>query len=269
MGRKKSKKAEGPEWPEVGDLVIATVQRIVPYGAYVTLDEYDNKEGLLHISEVASTWIRNIRNYVRERQKVVLKALRVDAQKGHIDLSLRQVSGRERKEKMLRWKREKRAKGLLKMIAEKNGMTFEELYERVGSRIEDKFGGLYEGFEESAEKGEKVLLNIGIEKQYAREIATIAKSKIKIPRVEVKGILELSCTKPNGVEVIREAFLAAKNVKKPRNATVNFYVVGSPRYRVEVTAKNYKEAEKVLENSVQRAIQIIEDNGGHGSFKRL
>ncbi|RJS86435.1 S1 RNA-binding domain-containing protein, partial [Candidatus Bathyarchaeota archaeon] len=48
-----------PEWPEVGELVVATVRRIESYGAYVTLDEYDDKEGLLHISEISPSWVRN------------------------------------------------------------------------------------------------------------------------------------------------------------------------------------------------------------------
>ncbi len=46
-------------------------------------------EGLLHVSEISSSWIRNIRDFVREGQKMVLKVLRVDLEKGHIDLSLR------------------------------------------------------------------------------------------------------------------------------------------------------------------------------------
>jgi translation initiation factor 2 subunit 1 len=61
-----------PEWPEPGDLVIATIETVTTYGAYAKLDEY-NKQGLLHVSEISSSWIRNIRDFVREGQKVVLK----------------------------------------------------------------------------------------------------------------------------------------------------------------------------------------------------
>ena len=116
------------EWPEVGDLVVATVRRIVDYGAYVYLDEY-GKEGLLHISEISSSWIRNIRNHVREGQKLVLKVLRVDPEKGHVDLSLRRVTKRERIDKIYLWKRERRAESLLKSAAEKLGLTPDEIYE--------------------------------------------------------------------------------------------------------------------------------------------
>ena len=88
-----------PEWPEPGDLVIATIVTVTDYGAYATLDEY-NKRGLLHVSEISSSWIRNIRDFVRENQKMVLKVLRVAPDKGHIDLSLRRVTKRERIEKI-------------------------------------------------------------------------------------------------------------------------------------------------------------------------
>jgi len=82
------------EWPEAGELVIATVETVTDYGSYVKLDEFE-KKGLLHVSEIASSWIRNIRDFVREGQKVGLKVLRVDSEKGHIDLSLRRGTKRE------------------------------------------------------------------------------------------------------------------------------------------------------------------------------
>src|SRR3989337_2316056 len=133
-----------PEWPEIGDLVIATIETVTDYGAYAKLDEY-NKRGLLHVSEISSSWIRNIRDFVREGQKIVLKVLRVDMEKGHIDLSLRRVTKREKIEKIKSWKKDRKADALLRGVAEKAGMTFEEVYEKAGKLLDDKYG-LYEGF---------------------------------------------------------------------------------------------------------------------------
>ena len=46
-----------PEWPEVGDLVIATMESVTTYGAYAKLDEYD-MQGLLHVSGIQRGSIR-------------------------------------------------------------------------------------------------------------------------------------------------------------------------------------------------------------------
>ena len=149
-----------PEWPEVGDLVIATIETVTDYGAYAKLDEYE-KRGLLHVSEISSSWIRNIRDFVREGQKIVLKVLRVDLEKGHIDFSLRRVTKRERIEKVLSWKKERKAEALLRGVAEKVGLTNEELYEKAGKIIEEKYD-LYEGFEKAAIEGPEALTEIGV-----------------------------------------------------------------------------------------------------------
>lgn len=115
-----------PEYPEIGDLIIATIETVTDYGAYAKLDEY-NKRGLLHVSEISSSWIRNIRDFVREGQKMVLKVLRVDVEKGHIDLSLRRVTKRERIEKIKFWKKDRKADALLKAVTEKMGLSSQEV----------------------------------------------------------------------------------------------------------------------------------------------
>ncbi|MEM2960521.1 MAG: S1 RNA-binding domain-containing protein, partial [Candidatus Bathyarchaeia archaeon] len=104
---------KGDEWPEVGELVISTINEITDYGAYVRLDEY-GKDGFLHISEISSGWIRNIRDHIREGEKVVLKVLRVDPNRNQIDLSLRRVTQREKREKIMLWKRGRKADSLLR-----------------------------------------------------------------------------------------------------------------------------------------------------------
>ena len=256
-----------PEWPEVGELVIATVIRITDYGAYVRLDEYD-KEGLLHVSEVASRWVRNIRDYVREGQKVVLKVLRVHAEKGHVDLSRRRVTKRDKREKLLSWKKDRKAEGLLRTAAEKLNISLEEAYERAGALIEKAFGELYYGLEKTAKDGVDVLLELGIDKELAVTLEEIAKEKIQISLVSVKGILSLQNPKPKGVLVIKEALTHAKDVGESEGADVNVYLVSPPKYRVVVSADDYKSAESVLEVAANSAVDYISKNGGKGSFKR-
>ena len=256
-----------PEWPEVGDLVIATVVRITDYGAYVRLDEY-NKEGLLHVSEVASRWVRNIRDYVREGQKVVLKVLRVQAAKGQVDLSRRRVTKRDKKEKIQSWKKDRKAESLLRTAAEKLNLSFEEAYEKAGALIENAFGELYEGLEKTAKDGVEVLLELGIDKELAVTLAEIAKEKIQISLVSVKGILALQNPKPKGVLVIKEALTHAQEVGESEGAAVNVYLVSPPKYRVVVSADDYKSAESVLESAANSAVEFISKNGGTGSFKR-
>jgi translation initiation factor 2 subunit 1 len=263
-------KIEGSRWfpPEEGELVVATIVRVLPYGAYASLDEYDGAEGLLHISEVSSRWVRNIRNHVRERQKAILKVLKVDPTKRHINLSLRRVNEREKREKLLERKREQRGRKLFNMAAKALGVNREEAYEKAGRILEDRFGSLYASFEDVAMKGEKPLVEAKVTSEWIKVLSEIAESRIKISLKKIKGILELTCNRPNGVEVLRAGFKKAKNIEKSENADVNIYVIGAPRYRIEVLASNYKEAEKLLEKAVNVALETVEASGGEGEFTR-
>lgn len=256
------------EWPETGELIVATVSGIVPYGAYVKLDEYDDKEGLIHISELSSRWVKNIRDHVREGQKTVLQVLRVDPEKGHVDLSLRRVGDRERREKLLQWKQAKRGELILERAAEEMGVSHEDAYKEVGSAIEAQYGSIYAGLEEAVERGEKTLVKVGVPSGWATLLTEIAKAKIRVRRVGVKGVLELTSPGPDGVEVLRGAFKKAMSVRKPGGTHIKIYVLGAPRYRIEVSSRGYKTAEEVLDNATKAAIEVVEAAGGEGKFLR-
>ena len=258
--------AKKVEWPEPGDLVLASVQRITDYGAYVTLDEY-GKEGLLHVSEVSSGWVRNIRTFVREGQKVVLKVLRVDMTKGHVDLSLRRVSRLERREKVLSSKMELKAESIFRSVSEKLNEPFEELYAKTSALIGEKFGGVYEGLEKAAREGPEPLVEAGLAADMASALTEVAREKIRAPMVRVKGWLELQCMKPNGVIFIKQALQSAEKAKA-RGAKIRVYAVAAPKYAVEVWAEDYKEAEKTLQTVTETAIETITKAGGTGVFQK-
>jgi translation initiation factor 2 subunit 1 len=255
-----------PEWPEIGDLIIATIETVTDYGAYAKLDEF-NKRGLLHFSEISSSWIRNIRDFVRENQKMVLKVLRVDPEKGHVDLSLRRVTKRERIEKIKSWKKERKSDALLRGVAEKLAMPEEEVYQKAGSLLEEKYG-LYEGFEKLVKDGPEVLTKLGVPQDMANVFAQVAEERIKVKLVKVRGTIEVKCTKTNGVKCIQDAFTSAKKAEKTRDSKIEFSVIAAPKYSVEVAADNWKRAEEVLQKVSQAVVTNVSSTGGQGFFRR-
>ena len=256
------------EWPENGEMVVATVSRIESYGAYVTLDEYESKEALLHISEISSRWVRNIRNHVKEGQKVVLQVLRVDAPKGQVDLSLRRVNRDDKRKKLEQWKKTRKAETLLKQAAQTLMMTPEDLFNEINPIISTKYNSVYDAFEEAAKKGVTVFNELGIKDKTSQVLADIAKDKIVVKGVTVQGIFEATALGNQGVEDLRNAFIDVKTLGDELESSVNIYTLGAPKYRVEVTSDDYKKAEIVLDKLVKHAEKIWSGFEGTLTFKR-
>jgi translation initiation factor 2 subunit 1 len=252
------------DYPEEGELVVCSVRIVKNFGAFVTLDEYKDKEGFIHIAEVTTGWVKYIRDYVREGQKIVCKVLRVNPNKGHIDLSLRLVNEHQRREKIQEWKNEQKAEKLFEIVASKINIETEKCYEDFGYDLMDKFGSLYTAFEQCA-IDPMILSENSFEGDWIEPFTSIATENIVPPFVNIKGYLELTCPLPDGVLQIRNSLT---EIEKENDVIIKVQYVGAPKYRVLVQAPNYKIAEEELKNAVDTAIRSIEKNSGFGSFSR-
>ncbi len=114
--------------------------------------------------------------------------------------------------------------------------------------------------------GPEALTKIGVPENIAKAFAEVAEERMQVKMVKVKGVLEIRCMKPNGVKIIKDAFLKAKSEKK--NAAVRFYVIAAPKYSIEALAEDYKRAEDVLQKSAQNVLSNITKAGGQGTFRR-
>jgi translation initiation factor 2 subunit 1 len=261
--------SESPsDWPEVGDLIVATVVRVVGHGAYVTLDEYDNKEGLLHISEISSSWVRNIRNHVRERQKVVLNVRRVDPSRSQIDLSLRRVTQDDKRKKLEEWKKNRKAEGLLRSAAVSLKMSEEDIFKKAGLKLVEHYGSLYTGLEAAAKNGAEALHEAGLTKKISKTLAEVVKDKIVIKGVSIDGVIEITSMESNGVEAIKNTLLAAKEMASENDAEAVLTSLGAPKYRIEVLAEDYKIAEATMEKIVEATTKTWADHDGSFTYTR-
>ena len=91
-------------------------------------------------------------------------------------------------------------------------------------------------------------------------------SKIKLPSVEINGILEITDHSSNGVENIREKLQSLE--KKGQNGQVEILYIGAPKYRISVTAPDFKSAERTIKPILEDIQKNIEKNKGSFKFTR-
>ncbi len=253
------------DYPEIGELVIGSVRDVKNFGAFIVLNEYSQKEGFIHIAEVATGWVKYIRDFVKEGQIVVSKVLAVDPSKGHVDLSLKQVNEHQKRLKIQEWKNEQKAEKLFELLSTKLNKEPKELYEECGYKLIDTYGTLYRAFEESAIDPE-TLTEEGFKGEWTPTFIEIAKENIVPPYVNIDGYLELTCPLSDGILHIQKALLVAEKTTEDVQILVQY--IGAPKYRIKVRAPDYKSAEEELKDAAQRSIDYISNCNGTGEFHR-
>lgn len=248
--------------PEEGEYVLCTVKKILFHSVFVDLDEYDHKEGMVHISEVSPGRIRNLRDYVREGKKIICKVLRVRYDKNQVDLSLRRVSVAMRKKKNTDLKQEQKSEKIMEIIAQKVGVDIKKLYEEFGNKIWEEYGGLFPFFQEivSGDVSVKEL----VPQKYADALNEVLKEKFKVQTIEIEKDLELKSEAPNGIELIKDTLKEAENAAKKKNYDLKISYISAPKYRLKITALDYKAAEKAIEEITSTAIKFITSQKGYG-----
>lgn len=251
------------EYPLPGELVIVKIKRITLDGAIAELQEYTGKEGFVHRSNVASSWVKNIRNFLSEGEIKVASVINIDRSRKTIDLSLRRVSDSEAKTKLEDSKREKRADKLFERFCNENKMDFKKTYSAVSAKLADEFGDFLSAFENAAIYGAEPFKTVPLEPQFLELFIAFSKNNIEPPEAVVKGDLELFSFKENGFSDIKNALLKAES------PDIKIEYLSAPVYRIEAKAIDFEKAEKKMSEAAHKIINEVEKAGGTGTFKRI
>jgi len=247
-----------PEW---GEFVICTVKRITPYAAWCSLEEYPEVEGMIHVSEVAGKWVRDIRKFVKVNKQYVAKVIRIDYQKNFVNLSLKRVNEKDEKEKWNAFRKEERAEKMLEQAAKELGKSLDEAYEEVGFLLQDKFGDLFSAFEEIF-RNENALEKIAISEKWKKALVEVAKKSFKEKEVKIKAELQIKNFSGDGINRIKKLLM---NLEKDFGLRIRY--LGAPRYLVEIKGKNPKQMEKTLVKALDLAVKEAKKLNGEASYQ--
>jgi len=222
--------------PQQGELVICKIDKLSPNSATAILIEY-NIEGMIHISEVFSGWVRDIRNHIKSGQQVVAKVTRVDEERKFISLSLKRVDNKQEKDKIKEYNLEQKAEKMLEMAAKSLNKNLDTAYEEIGFLLQENFGSIYEGFKKSI-KNPSQLSSRGISESWIKAMQEIAEKNIEQKEFEFKAKLFIRNYEPNGLEKIKEILLNAEK------SGLEIKYIAAPEYLVKFKTKNAKKGEK-------------------------
>ena len=245
--------------PEEGEYIIGRVVEVKDFGANLDLLEFPEHRAFVHISEVASGWVKYIRDFIREGKMVVARVTKVKKGSNIVDASVRQVSGHRKKETIRAWKNEQKALKLLELVSKKSKINESEI-----DSMRDTYGSLYLAFETA------VMDETSFKKEWKgkwlSDFIKVAIDNVTPPHVMIGGMLDLVSYDVKGAEKIRKALMKPKAVND--DTTLKISSNGSPSYRISIKAPNYKQAEDELKKAVDLVLSTFKSEGGTGSFER-
>nr|XP_020732917.1 eukaryotic translation initiation factor 2 subunit 1 [Odocoileus virginianus texanus] len=253
------------KFPEVEDVVMVNVRSIAEMGAYVSLLEYNNIEGMILLSELSRRRIRSINKLIRIGRNECVVVIRVDKEKGYIDLSKRRVSPEEAIKCEDKFTKSKTVYSILCHVAEVLEYTkdeqLESLFQRTAWVFDDKYKrpgyGAYDAFKHAVSDPSSLDLN-----EDDREVLINNINRHLTPQaVKIRADIEVACYGYEGIDAVKEALRAGLNCST-ETMPIKINLIAPPRYVMTTTTLERREGLSVLNQAMAVIKEKIEEKRG-------
>lgn len=251
-------------FPEVESVVMVNVRTIADMGAYVSLLEYGDTEGMILLSELTRRRIRSIYKLLRVGRNECVMVLRVDKEKGYIDLSKRRVSPEDIAACEDRYNKAKAVHAVLRYLAEKRKYYLEELYERIGWPLYRKFGHAYDAFKIAIAEDKSAadpFAELDVPQDLKDEMKAYILRRLAPQPLRIRSDVEVSCFAYEGIDAIREALTAGMAVGN-ENSSIKIKLVAPPIYVLSTTALEKEVGIALLHKAIEAIRECITAKGG-------
>ena len=219
------------KYPEIDDVVMVNVRSIADMGAYVYLLEYNNIEGMILLSELSRRRIRSINKLIRVGRTEPVVVIRVDKDKGYIDLSKRRVSPEDVERCTEVFSKAKAVNSILRHVAAilgyKSSDELEELYKKTAWHFEAKTkkkGSSYDWFKQvragtsildhtdvtgylsfQAVQDPALFDECGLDEKTKTVLLENIQQKLTQQAVKIRADVEVACYSYEGIDAVKDA----------------------------------------------------------------
>lgn len=245
---------------------MVNVKQIAEMGAYVKLLEYDNIDGMILLSELSRRRIRSIQKLIRIGRNEVVVVLRVDKEKGYIDLSKRRVSAEDVVKCEERYNKSKLVHSIMRHVAEKTKTPIEELYQSIAWPLNRNFGHAHDAFKLSITNPD-VWNDVTFPNQIVQdELQSYISKKLTPAPTKVRADVEVTCFSYDGIDAVKDALRAAEE-KSTADTQIKVKLVSPPLYVLTCQTLDKNIGIQLLEEAIQSIEAKIKSVGGGLSIK--
>lgn len=252
------------KFPEVDDVVMVNVRSIAEMGAYVSLSEYNNIEGMILLSELSRRRIRSIQKLIRVGRSECVVVLRVDKEKGYIDLSKRRVSAEEAQKCEEKFNKGKAVNTILRHVAQTQKVDIEELYQKTAWKLERKFGGpasSYDAFRLAVTENPAIFDEIELDDNLKKVVIEQIKHRLTPQPVKIRSDVEVACYEYEGVNAVKDALrsgLALSTEEQP----VKINLIAPPLYVITTVSLDKEKGVELLQEVIDAVKATIAEKKG-------
>jgi translation initiation factor 2 subunit 1 len=259
------------KYPEVDDVVMVQVKSIAEMGAYVSLLEYNDIEGMILLSELSRRRIRSITKLIKVGRQEPVMVLRVDKEKGYIDLSKRRVSPEDIAAAEEKFNKSKMVHSIMRHAAETTGSELEQLYSSVAWPLYKLYGHAFDAFKVMVQDPDAVfskLLEVNdgepiecLTDEVKDAIMKNIRRRMTPQPVKIRADVELTCFSYDGILHIQDAMRAAQ-AESSDDCEVKMKLVAPPLYVLTTYTLDKAKGIEVLTKACEQCKASIDAHKG-------
>jgi len=250
------------KFPEIEEVVVVNVRSIAEMGAYVHLLEYNNIEGMILLSELSRRRIRSINKLIRIGRNECVVVIRVDKDKGYIDLSKRRVSPEDIVRCEEKYANAKAVNSILRHVGEileyQTNEQLEELYMKTAWHFDEKLkkqGAAFDIFK-LAVSDATVLDECDLDAATKSTLLNHIKRRLMPQAVKVRADIEVGCCAYDGIDAVKAALKKGMACSTPENQ-IKINLIAPPSYVVTTQTLDREEGLRLLTLALEHIKESI------------
>merc|ERR1711972_228617 len=234
-------------------------------GAYVSLLEYDGKEGMINLGELSKKRIRSLAKILRIGSIEVCSVMSVDEEKGYINLSKKRVEPEDAPPKLEEFAKAKAVHGIMQHVAKTRDISVEDLCAKVTWPLHDDPGhsSAFDAFRKHIEEDVDVWKGIDfsqpgedlthLEDKIKEDIETHMKRRLIASTLRLQAKCEVSCSEYDGIDAIKDALREGFKASK-EDCEVNIKLIAHPIFALSCICRD----KEVGVNTLNEALKLVE-----------